>query len=309
RQNAHHSRVLPSFLQDLHDPVFFAKALPAAHKLDLQSILRGDSLHVLAKLVSQRLGPLWVIEDAQLVLVKIVGHPAGVTPAWYRALNEDPVIAGKNAHDLVFVPFGQQLDAHSGIVTHFLFGSGYAGLGIGAPHDCKSFSEVLFFFCAQRGFANSDKRLRSAAVIPPLAGFGADCLATGFFALGCALAASFRAAHLARRASAILLLKAGLTLRRPLVPACFTPDFFSGTSAFFAAEFNVFLALFLCGRLGFDDTRSTGSALGFVFCAMSNPKSAERSSPPPSTLAAAGPFFESGRSLPAFAISSFSSTL
>jgi hypothetical protein len=68
----------------------------------------------LAQLISQRLGPLWVIEDPQLALVKIVGHPAGATPARYRALNEDPVIAGKNAHDLVFVPFGQQLDAHSG---------------------------------------------------------------------------------------------------------------------------------------------------------------------------------------------------
>src|ERR1035441_7885092 len=130
----------------------------------------------------------------------------------------------------------------------------------------------FFFFSAQRAFANSDKRLRSAAVIPPLAGFGADCLATGFFALGRALAASFRAAHLARRASAILFLKAGLTLRRPLAPACFTPDFFSGTSVFFAAVFSFFLAFFICGRLGFDDTRSTGSTLGFVFCAMSNPK-------------------------------------
>jgi len=120
--------VLPSF-QDLFDPVFFAKALPAAHKLDLQSILRGDSLQVLAKLLSQRLGSVWVIEGPQLVPVKIVGHPAGVTPARYRELNEDPVITGKNAHDLVFVPFGQQLDAHSGIVMHSLFGSGYPGLG------------------------------------------------------------------------------------------------------------------------------------------------------------------------------------
>jgi hypothetical protein len=122
--------VLPSFLRGLLDPVFFAKALPAAHKFNLQSILRSDSLNVLAKLLSQRLGPLWVIEDPQLVPAKIVGHPAGLTPARYRGLNDDPVIAEKNASDLIFVPFGQQLDAHSGIVMHSLFGSGYAGLGI-----------------------------------------------------------------------------------------------------------------------------------------------------------------------------------
>src|SRR5271157_2331204 len=168
----------------------------------------------------------------------------------------------------------------------------------------------FFFFSAQRAFANSDKRLRPAAVIPPLAGFGMVCLATGLLALAFCLAVSFRAAHLARRASATLFLKAGLTLRRrTLVPACFTPDFFSGTSVVFAAVFSFFLVLFICGRFGFDDTRSTGSPLDFVFCAMSNPKSAERSSPPPSTLGAAGSFFENGRSFPALAISSFSSTL
>src|SRR5271165_6370026 len=88
----------------------------------------------------------------------------------------------------------------------------------------------FFFFSAQRAFANSDKRLRPAAVIPPLAGFGMVCLATGLLALARGLAVSFRAAHLARRASATLFLKAGVTLRRPLVPACFNPDFFSGTS-------------------------------------------------------------------------------
>src|SRR5271157_161216 len=93
----------------------------------------------------------------------------------------------------------------------------------------------FFFFSAQRAFANSDKRLRPAAVIPPLAGSGMVCLATGLSALACGLAVSFRAAHLARRASATLFLKAGLTLRRPLVPACFTPDFFSGTSGVFTA--------------------------------------------------------------------------
>jgi hypothetical protein len=38
-------------------------------------IFRDDSLQVLAKLLSQRLGLLWENEDPQLVLVKIVGHP------------------------------------------------------------------------------------------------------------------------------------------------------------------------------------------------------------------------------------------
>jgi hypothetical protein len=38
-----------------------------------------------------------------------------------------PVLAGKNARNLVFVPFSQQHDAHFGIVTDYLFSSGFAG--------------------------------------------------------------------------------------------------------------------------------------------------------------------------------------
>src|ERR1035438_5576248 len=85
--------------------------------------------------------------------------------------------------------------------------------------------------------------------------------------------------------------------------------FFVRSAVFFADCLVVFLSLFNCERFGFDGTRRTGSLLEIVFSAISNPKSAERSSPPPSTLAAAGPFFESERLFPALAISSFSSTL
>src|ERR1039457_7285015 len=88
----------------------------------------------------------------------------------------------------------------------------------------------FLFFSAQRAFAISDKRLRPAAVMPRLDGFGAVCFATEFLALACGLTVFLRASHLARRASAILFLEAALTLRHPVVLACFTPDFFSGTA-------------------------------------------------------------------------------
>src|SRR5437879_11624040 len=39
-------------------------------------------------------------------------------------------VAGENASDLALVPLGQKFNAHSGIITDILFGSGYAGLGI-----------------------------------------------------------------------------------------------------------------------------------------------------------------------------------
>jgi hypothetical protein len=60
----------------------------------------------------------------------------------------------------------------------------------------------FLFFSAQRAFAISDKRLRPAAVMPRLDGFGGVCFATEFLALACGLTVFFRASHLARRASA-----------------------------------------------------------------------------------------------------------
>jgi hypothetical protein len=44
-------------------------------------------------------------------------------------LDDDPVVAGQGPGDLGRVPIRQQFDAHCGIITNILFGSGYAGLG------------------------------------------------------------------------------------------------------------------------------------------------------------------------------------
>src|SRR5712672_4110682 len=121
--------MLTPFAQNLFDSILLPETLPAAHELDLDSIFGGDSLHVCAKRLPQRLGPLRIVEDPHLVRVKIARHPRRVTPPGYRALDDDPVVTGEQASDLAFMPFRQKLNAHSGIVTIFLSGSGYAGLG------------------------------------------------------------------------------------------------------------------------------------------------------------------------------------
>ena len=103
-ENTHHARLFSALLQNLLDPVFLAQAFPAAHELDLDPVFGGDTLHVCAQRLAQRLGPLRVVEDPDLVLVEVFGHPAGIAPPRYRALNNDPVVTGENPSDLVFVP-------------------------------------------------------------------------------------------------------------------------------------------------------------------------------------------------------------
>ena len=53
-----------------------------------------------------------------------------LAPLRQGPLHDDPVIAGENASNLALVPLGQEFNAHSGIISDILFGSGYAGLGI-----------------------------------------------------------------------------------------------------------------------------------------------------------------------------------
>src|SRR5712691_10756749 len=129
RQNAHQSRLFPTLLQHLLDPLLLAKLLLASNKLDFHAVFGSDALHVFPNGVSQRLCPPGVVEDADLVLIKIVRHALGVAPLRKRLLDDDPAVAGEHTGDLALVPFCQEFDAHSGIITDILFGSGYAGLG------------------------------------------------------------------------------------------------------------------------------------------------------------------------------------
>src|ERR1051325_9549838 len=119
RQNAHYARMIPAFLQHFLDPILLAETFSAPYKFDLHDIIGREALHVLPKRLAHSLGPLGVVEDSDLVLVKVVGHPTGVAPSWYRPLDDDPVIAGKNSDDLIPVPLRQKFDAHCGIVTDF----------------------------------------------------------------------------------------------------------------------------------------------------------------------------------------------
>src|SRR5215471_12222086 len=130
-QNAHQSRLFSTLVQHLFDPFLLAELLLTSNKFDLDSVFVSDTLHVLPNGLAQRLCPLRVVENADLVLVEAVRHALGVAPLWNRPLDDDPVVAGKNASDLALVPLGQEFDAHSGIITDILFGSGYAGLGLG----------------------------------------------------------------------------------------------------------------------------------------------------------------------------------
>jgi hypothetical protein len=93
-----------AFPQDFLDSIFLAELFGAPHELDLDGVIGGNLLHVLTQRVAQRLGPLWVVKDPDLMDVIVVGHPTGVTPPRDGPLNNNPVVAGEDSCDLIFVP-------------------------------------------------------------------------------------------------------------------------------------------------------------------------------------------------------------
>src|SRR5215470_3781804 len=112
--------------------LLLTELLLAANEHNLHPVFGRDSLHVLPDGIAQWLRPFGVVENAELALVKIVCHAFGVAPLRQCPLYDDPVVARQNASNLALVPLGQEFNAHAGIISDILFGSGYAGLGSGA---------------------------------------------------------------------------------------------------------------------------------------------------------------------------------
>ena len=80
-----------------------------ADEFDFQRVLGRQALGVLAQRFAQRLRPLGVVIDANVMSVEIPGHPFGETQPGQRALNQHAVVTGQHASDLVAPAVGQQL--------------------------------------------------------------------------------------------------------------------------------------------------------------------------------------------------------
>ncbi len=89
--------------------VLLAKALGAADEFNLQPVLLREALGVFSWSLSQRLCPLRVVKDANVMGVEIRRHPFRITQARQGALNQQAVVAEKHAGDLLPPALGQSL--------------------------------------------------------------------------------------------------------------------------------------------------------------------------------------------------------
>jgi len=109
REDVDQARVVTATIEHLLDEALLAD-LGGRHELDLDAVLVGEPLGVLADLVAQRLGVPGVVEDADLVSAQPAGHAVGVAEVGEDPLDDDAIEAGDHASDLVLVPL---YDAHA----------------------------------------------------------------------------------------------------------------------------------------------------------------------------------------------------
>jgi hypothetical protein len=94
--------------------------IPLAKELDLDSVLLGQPFGVFLQSVVVGLGKPRIVEDAHLMGVEVGGHAFSKTNAGKGAKDENPVVAGENASDLMGMSFRQKGRGHSDIILRNL---------------------------------------------------------------------------------------------------------------------------------------------------------------------------------------------
>lgn len=119
------------------NPILFTKRLELTDKLDFQTGLGREALGMGADLLAQRLGPLAVIEQANVAFTEVAGHRLGVADLREGAGDDDPVEARQHTADLIVMLFNKGVHRLTPVCWPTqtmddppLFGSGFAGLGV-----------------------------------------------------------------------------------------------------------------------------------------------------------------------------------
>jgi hypothetical protein len=98
----------PSRGEYLLDTILLSGAPGLSDELDEDAIFIGEPFRVLPDEVSVRLGESRVIEDTDLASAQVFDHPRSITHLRQSALDDNPVVAGNDALNPVFVSRDQR---------------------------------------------------------------------------------------------------------------------------------------------------------------------------------------------------------
>src|SRR5262245_4124991 len=103
REDVHQARMIAPLLHPLGNYVLLAY-MGFADVLDAHPSSSGQLLRSHPHLVAKLKGKLRIIENADPACIEKPRHPLGVAGLWYRAADQDPVIARQNPSQVISVP-------------------------------------------------------------------------------------------------------------------------------------------------------------------------------------------------------------
>jgi hypothetical protein len=146
-EDVHQAGVIAALREDLSNPILLAECFELADELDLEPGLSGHVLGVGADLVTQRLGPVGVVEEADAACAEVIRHRPSMADVRQRTGDHYPVEAGQHTTNLFLMLIDKWIHRLAPVALSYpndsrsaLFGSGFAGLGCKAPGRGESYS-------------------------------------------------------------------------------------------------------------------------------------------------------------------------
>ena len=107
RENMNKARMAATALQSFGDDVFLAD-MSLADELDLNPVLLRQPLSIGANSITQGFCKMGIIEDANLMSVKIARHSLCKAETGENPLDDDPVVAGNDPSNLVGISLNKR---------------------------------------------------------------------------------------------------------------------------------------------------------------------------------------------------------
>src|SRR5436190_19963633 len=89
------------------DPLFFTRTA-LAQELDIDPLLLRHSFSIISNRITQGFGKTGIIEDANVLFFQEARHPRRITQLWQRSQNDQAIVAGDSASNLVLITFCEQ---------------------------------------------------------------------------------------------------------------------------------------------------------------------------------------------------------
>ncbi len=141
REHMHQAGVLTPLGEDLLDPRLLTKGLETTDELNLQSRLASQLFGIATQFISQRLGPMRVVEQTDAAVAEETFHSPGIGDLRQGTGDDDTVKTGQYTGDLMLMTLNKRIHRTSLLLpdaqSHLYFVRPHTVGVSSAVHPCK----------------------------------------------------------------------------------------------------------------------------------------------------------------------------